>query len=218
MKIRISALCMALFFLGCVTVSAVGHPVPQTDKTDCSISVVLQNKQTAQGITDATLVCLRVGYVEEDNGNFGFYHTLTHQPIDAIDSAATAEAFDRQAQTTAFEAFSPTEARADGTYRFTNLKTGLYLIRQQKAADGYNDMNSFLVSVPSLVNGEYLYDIAADVKTQLYTQSPPHPSEPPEKLPQTGLLYWPVPVMAAVGLALLLVGVLLLRKRESNDQ
>ena len=217
MKNRFLALCIALFLLGSITVSA-DHAVPQIDKTDCSIEVVLQNNQTFEGITDAQIVCLRVGYVDSDNGNFGFYHAKTNRLIENIDSAATAEAFDKEAKSIDFEVFSPTRVRTDGTYHFTDLKTGLYLIKQQKAAAGYHDITSFLVSVPSEFNGQYLYAISADVKTQLYTQTPEQPADPPEKLPQTGLLYWPVPVMAALGLAFLVAGIWLLRKKARKDQ
>lgn len=44
--------------------------------------------------------------------------------------------------------------------------------------------------------------------------TPPKPEEP--KLPQTGQLWWPVPVLAASGLLLLLCG-LLIKKRDQNE-
>ena len=45
---------------------------------------------------------------------------------------------------------------------------------------------------------------------------PPPPDEP--KLPQTGLLWWPVPVLAGIGAVALFFGIfLLLRKKEDSD-
>ena len=42
----------------------------------------------------------------------------------------------------------------------------------------------------------------------------PTPENPGPKLPQTGVLWWPVPVLAAVGLVFLVAGTLFLKKKE----
>ena len=44
--------------------------------------------------------------------------------------------------------------------------------------------------------------------------TPPTPSVGPEKLPQTGQLKWPVPVLAALGMLLLLAGSILMRRER----
>ena len=44
--------------------------------------------------------------------------------------------------------------------------------------------------------------------------TPPTPPVGPEKLPQTGQLKWPVPVLAALGMLLLLVGSILMRRER----
>jgi len=53
--------------------------------------------------------------------------------------------------------------------------------------------------------------------TNVYTPSDnPPPSPPPDKLPQTGQLWWPVPVLALAGVAMLIVGIVLRRKSEKQ--
>lgn len=44
--------------------------------------------------------------------------------------------------------------------------------------------------------------------------APPTPPVGPEKLPQTGQLKWPVPVLAALGMLLLLAGSILMRRER----
>ena len=44
--------------------------------------------------------------------------------------------------------------------------------------------------------------------------TPPTPPVGPEKLPQTGQLKWPVPVLAALGMLLLLAGSILMRRER----
>ena len=46
--------------------------------------------------------------------------------------------------------------------------------------------------------------------------TPTVPSKPSEKLPQTGLLWWPVPLLAGGGMALFLIG--WLRRRRDEDE
>lgn len=47
--------------------------------------------------------------------------------------------------------------------------------------------------------------------------TPPASTTPPETLPQTGMLWWPVPVMAACGILLCAVGIFLQKRRKSHD-
>lgn len=177
--------------------------------------------------------------------------------------------------------------REDGRVVFDNLQTGLYLIIQGEAAEGYEALNPFLVSVPILEDGAYMYDIDAHGKFELKKMrpspvpvTPPHepsptpaapppdepspaptavPGTPPDvppdipeetlnvqrqggrgraasptptglptltvvaKLPQTGQLNWPVPVLAVSGMALILFGMALReqgssRKKDDNEK
>ena len=87
----------------------------------------------------------------------------------------------------------------------SNLTAGLYLFEQTTAAEGYSAVNPFLVSVPTNVNGEYVYDVDATPKVEIKKTTTPPPDNPPD-VPQTGQLWWPVPILAAAGIFLLILG------------
>lgn len=112
-----------------------------------------------------------------------------------------------------------------GTFRvtFDGLEEGLYLLVQKDAATGYHALSPFLVTIP--YHGEYHVDINS--KTELLkepepteTSEPPgSSSEPGGKLPQTGQLNWPIPVLVISGMALFVIGwVLCFRKRDDDAQ
>ena len=92
---------------------------------------------------------------------------------------------------------------------------------QKKAADGWSCISPFLISVPNMQDGVYVYDVDASPKIELKpTERPPEtpPNTPPEPpLPQTGQLNWPSPLMAAAGLCLLLLGSVLRRSAKRAD-
>ena len=46
----------------------------------------------------------------------------------------------------------------------------------------------------------------------------PIPTKPPDKIPQTGQLWWPVPLLVAGGLALLAVGIVLKLKEDNRNE
>ena len=90
---------------------------------------------------------------------------------------------------------------------------------QKTAASGYGKTAPFLVSVPYLYADEYQYDVTSQPKTDLEREV--KPTAPPssgggKKLPQTGQLWWPVPVLACAGLGCIAVG--LFRRREARDE
>lgn len=61
----------------------------------------------------------------------------------------------------------------DGAIDFDNLDLGLYLLVQNQAAEGYLKAAPFLVSMPMMEDGTYIYDVIANTKIEL------------EKLPET---------------------------------
>ena len=54
-----------------------------------------------------------------------------------------------------------------GFIAFSNLTTGLYLLRQTKAVNGYYITNSFLVSVPMTIDSKWIYDVDASPKVEV---------------------------------------------------
>ena len=110
-----------------------------------------------------------------------------------------------------------TAQNTEGKIVFRDLPTGLYLLMQTTPAKGYYVINPFLVTIPITADGEYRYDVEASSKMALEpeeTTTPPPPTWPGSNIPQTGQLKWPVPVLAAAGLALLSLGMVLRRKER----
>ena len=132
---------------------------------------------------------------------------------------------------------------SSGSVSFTSLAQGLYLVGGVTHQQGSHRYQSApcLISLPSWdgSTGVWELNVTAFPKfersgtsggdptptpTEPDTPTPPDPVEPPdtpptppvgpEKLPQTGQLKWPVPVLAALGMLLLLAGSILMRRER----
>lgn len=107
---------------------------------------------------------------------------------------------------------------SDGTVTFSGLELGLYLVVQTTDSDNYETINPFLVTVPMESDGAWLYDVDASPKVGAVTPIEPEDEEEEptttettktttsSKLPQTGQLNWPVPVLAVSGVVLFALG------------
>ena len=167
-----------------------------------------------------SLLLLRVCDVQETDGDCAFVPTPEIAPIwsEEADLRDPDVAWDLMAYAMEQELqFEVLEVSADGTAVFEDLKLGLYLVAQEKSAEGYEAINPFLIGVPNLEDGVYTYQVEASPKVSVkpLPTEPPEPTEPrpPEpNLPQTGQLNWPVPMMAAAGLLLFAAGWSMWRK------
>lgn len=79
---------------------------------------------------------------------------------------------------------------SDATVTYPDLELGLYLVIQNKAADGYEAMAPFLISVPnySETTGRYSYQVNAYPKADLVRKPPkrtPGVDLPDDKVPPT---------------------------------
>lgn len=219
---RVVPALLALVLLLAMPLTASAHDVPQ-ERNDCTIEV--QVRYDGEDVSGGTLTAIRVGYVDEDDGNYFFSRVFDDVLLDQIDSAQAAqqllEFYETNRDAFAFE--TQTVPVEQGLARFENLSTGLYLIVQETPAPGFTGVGSFLVSVPYLVDGVYQYHVTATIKSELERQTetvpptePPKPEDP--KLPQTGQLNWPIPLMGVTGLALITLGcVLRFRKKENYE-
>lgn len=214
MKKIIFSTLLILLILTTLPITALAHDIPNVTRQDCTIDVVLWDKKNDKAIVGAELVCYRVGYVDHDeDNNYHFYDILTNEqiPDSDINSGTTAAEFEYYAKKNLYKDYEYKEKfEKEGVYYFTELPTGLYVVIQTKAANGYSDMNAFLVSVPYMDNGKYIYDVTANVKTELKQniETVPPTSKPSygNKLPQTGQLTWPIPWMASSGMVLFAFG------------
>lgn len=132
----------------------------------------------------------------------------------------------------------------NGTVIFSGLEAGIYLVVQEEAAEGYKKIKPFQVTLPLKENGAYVYTINAAPKIapdddsekpvlppsnddSEESLSPPYADDDADviggdanmigRLPQTGQLYWPVPVLALLGLGFMTLGLIFyFKKRVAN--
>ena len=211
-----------LLVLAFLPAGASAHPVPEPGKKG-SITVSMQFD--GEPVPGGKLTLYRVGEVSQDDGNYTFVPTgeFTRWGSDfgtlasAEQNARTAKNLKRFIEDKG-EAISGITKRIgnNGEVTFFNLEQGLYLLVQTEPATGFSPVNPFLVSLPFLKDGEYLYDLDAQAKTEL-EQVPKPPQKPGGKLPQTGQLNWPVPVLAAAGLTLFGIGWGIRFRRKDQD-
>ena len=219
---------LALLFLLALPLSAAAHPVPDESRNGhCSITVSMTYKEKA--VRGGKLALYKVGDVAENDGNYSFV------PVEAIrgdipefgdiESPELAGKLAKLEKQLTPVTADPVTVDKDGKATFSDLTFGLYLVVQKTAASGYGKTKPFLVSLPYLYEGEYQYDVASEPKTDLEREVPTKPTSPPTKptpssgggkLPQTGQLWWPVPVLTCGGLGCIVVG--LLRRRRDGDE
>ena len=219
-KHLISAL-LALLLLLCLPLSAAAaHPVPDLTRKG---SITITMKYKGKPVSGGTLALYRVGDVHEDDGNYSFVPVKGLEALDYSDiqSPDLAKAAAKAVEEKKIAAVKTVTIGSSGTAEFSDLALGLYLVAQKTAASGYKMTASFLVSVPYLEDGAYVYNVKADPKTDLEREVKPTPTQKPStpsgggKLPQTGQLWWPVPVLICMGLGCIAVG--LIRRREGSE-
>ena len=220
---KIITLLLALSVLLSFPLSAYAHDVPQ-ERDDCSIEVIV--RYDGENVDGGTLTAIRVGYVDEEDGNYFFRQVFTNTQIEDITSSGAPKVQKEfyENNKSNYDFYTQTQTVENGKATFTGLSTGLYLIVQNKAADGFSKMSAFLISVPRMEDGEYQYHVTAAIKSELERET--EPTEPPPtkpddtKLPQTGQLNWPIPLMVVSGLGFFAVGWALCfgKKREQSEK
>lgn len=196
----------AVLLLGmCAT--AFAHDVPDLSRRG-TLNIVMRFDGIAVG--GGTLTAYRVGEVHEDDGNYSFVPTerfaASGAVLEQVDSAQLAADLAGFASDKKLEGVTK-DIGSDGKVTFESLELGLYLLVQETAASGYSKVAPFLVSVPMMQEGAYIYEVDASPKVELKKAPATNPpSNTDSKLPQTGQLNWPVPVMAATGVGLFTCG------------
>lgn len=220
-KHLISAL-LALLLLLCLPLSAAAaHPVPDLTRKG---SITITMKYKGKPVSGGSLNLYKVGDVHEDDGNYSFVPVKGLEALDYSDiqSPDLAKSAAKAVEEKKIAAVKTVTIGSNGTAEFSDLALGLYLVAQKTAASGYKMTASFLVSVPYLEDGAYVYNVKADPKTDLEREVKPTPTQKPStpsgggKLPQTGQLWWPVPVLICMGLGCIAVG--LIRRREGSER
>ena len=210
---RLAMMLFTICLMFALGVPAYAREVPDTAKTG-SVSVTMEYEGKA--VPSGALTMYQVGEIKKDDGSYVFTAAGAFQESGTDLSDPSSPELAKRLAAFASDRNLPgreIEIGRDGTAFAGNLSAGLYLIVQTEAADGYEAVSPFLVSIPMNEDGVYLYDVDATPKLDTLTQAEPEPENPGKpakpsspRLPQTGQLNWPVPVMAVLGMCLLLAG------------
>ncbi len=175
---------------------------------------------TLDSVTDGALTLYPVAVLYLDDGNMAYAYTEAFQGCtaslaDVTDAAlgSTLAAYVEE------EGVAGTEKTigTNGQVTFRGLSLGLYLVTQTTKSTGYYEIEPFLVTVPLEKNDAWSYAVDASPKVEVeaepYVETPKDTTEGTKttakagtKLPQTGQLNWPIPVLAASGLLLFSMG------------
>ena len=216
----LTILCLTLFLP--VGVRAQSAAELEMDRLG-SVSVTLKTS-AGQPVPGSELELLQVAALKLEDGNMtyvpvnGFETVSVSLDADSLLAAATAKKIAAAVPETAVGQEKATDKNGKAT--FEGLPVGLYLVRQTATA-GYTAMEPFLVTLPGSEDGQWLYEIDASPKTgtvQPDTGTTPTTKPMGKRLPQTGQLLWPVPVLAAGGIVFFLLGWLITRKQERNEK
>ncbi len=216
------ALALALMCVFGLCVTAYAHDVPDLSRLG-SITITTRKGETV--ISGGTLTIYQVGAVVENDGNYSFQPTgdfvSCGESFENLEN--TADMAVRLAEIASrVRGIATKQIGQDGAVKFENLPVGLYLIVQHQAAPGYAKLTPFLVSLPYMKDGKYEYDLFANPKSDLEREpepTPPPATKPDPVLPQTGQLWWPVPLLAVAGMACFAIGwVLSARKGKRNEE
>ena len=179
---RLAAVLAALTLLVWCAAPAVALEVVDLSRTG-SIKVSLYDSETSEAVGGGTLTLYRVAKVQKDNANLSFVYTNGFEDCGVeLGDLSEGELAGRLAEKIAATAESTTVEISDfGTAEFGDLEVGLYLVVQATAAENYNVINPFLVSVPIQENGSYVYDVDAMPKVGTAAKKTPEPPDTPDK-------------------------------------
>lgn len=231
---RLSALVMALLLCVVMTAGVCAHEVPDMSRTG-SVTASMKYNGGAVGGGTLTFYRAGDISENDGNYTFTLTESFAGSGLSLNNISDTSLAANLAQYAAANNLTGTTAAIGeDGTVSVNGLALGLYLVVQQEPADGYEAVAPFLVSIPMNENGTYIYDVNVEPKLGALTRTPaqsttavspgessPSTEEEPASstttkdsssntakstLPQTGQLNWPVPVLAILGMSLILMG------------
>lgn len=161
------AMLLLTVLVGLSGLTAYAHDVPDESKKG---SVTVDFEYDNKAVTGGRLALYRIAEARQTDGNYGFENLPEfsgfHKDMSDLTSAELARCL---ADFVDSHSIQPVDARDNrsGSVTFPELPHGLYLVVQVEAAPGYEAVQPFLVTVPMLEDGRYVYDVNAYGKTAL---------------------------------------------------
>ena len=219
MKRRITLTLLIVCFMVFFDVEAVAAKVnlpDLTQKGEIHLSFHTDHKITTGG----SITAFYVGEIKVDDGNYSYVLSGKFKEsgidISNLKKQQLPEELWNYTKAKNIEGITVPVAEA-GTVVFENLDPGLYLLTQEDPVKGYYPVSPFLITVPTGKDGEWIYTVNADPKMEVIKKPETPPSEPGgQKLPQTGQMKWPIPILAMGGILMFAVGLHLYLKKDEN--
>ena len=187
-----------------------------------SITLTLKDSD-GNAMTGGFLDCIQVAEIAESGGETTYLLTNGFQDtnifleyfLDGKQSAASlAEELNDAVPAGAYKIASRPDKT--GTVTFSNRELGLYLIRQRAKSGYYESITPFVVTVPMNSDSGWVYDVTASPKVGTVTPKDTA-YKSVRRLPQTGQLNWPVPVLAVSGIALFSLGWAMTKDKHEKE-
>lgn len=229
MKRKMLLVLIAFIFLCLSPCDAFGLPATDDGRLG---SITLELACEDAPVSGGTMALYYLGLIEQaEDGDFVVIPTEDFTMLSGVSVGELAPQFAQKLEQYITENALTGDLRvvdADGCVTFPDLKAGLYFVMQPVAAEGFERMNPFLITVPLRQDDALIFDIVAHPKvepkpeeTQPQVPTEPEPTKPTEpskpSLPQTGQLNWPIPLMGLLGTCLLVVGGILCFRRKRDD-
>ena len=171
-------------------------------------SILVAINYDGKAVAGGELTIYRVGDIVEENGDYSFSLNDRFAPLgittEKLLSSETAKKLSDFIVKHGIEGETK-KIDTNGKVEFEELKPGLYLLTQKKAASGYQKLNPFLVSLPMGEADGYSYHVDASPKISLMPKPPANTEQP-----ETGQSIWPVWIFLFSSVML----VLFVRKRK----
>ena len=213
MKRKIPVILLAAVLLAQIFASVSAVEIPDPEKKGSITFTMVWNEEK---LDSGSLTIYRIGDIRETENGYGFALVAeiedSRLSLEDLSDPELAQSLCVLAKNRDLPGMTaPIE---NGEAVFEDLLPGLYVVTQteEEASDGFTPILPFLISLPQMQYGHYVYDLTALPKVSLEPE-PTEPSDPtdptqppPPDLPQTGQLNWPVPFLAVAGFALFVLG------------
>lgn len=221
---RIISLLLAALLFGMLPITGYAHEALDLDQRGSIIVTMTFQKKVVSG---GDLTLYKVGEVNSEDGNYFFTYTKEFSecsiPVTDPSSSKLSDELDKIRKEKGLNGLAKRNIGENGQVIFGDLELGLYLVVQETAASGYHTVKPFVVSVPSLEDGSYIYDIDASPKVELEKASTPEqptPSNPKpiqNNQPKTGDTDWRL-ILAASGVFLSAFCIVIWSYRRKKEQ
>lgn len=209
MKKLISSIMLLCVLLSLFSVIVHSEKLPDFAK-DISLTVNFRSGSNHIGGGEISLYQVAQAHIENDTVVYSFTENFENSNIDITKDAK--ELIDELGAYITLNAIGcVTEPIGEnGKAVFEELKPGFYFAVQNKAGEGYLPAAPFIIELPTVdEKGVYSFDAVVNAKVSPKSDDTtiPETTKPSgDKLPQTGQLKWPIPILTAVGLAFFIVG------------